>query len=634
MKFRNLACLGLMGLFVAVPGLEPAAANPGDGPRGTLNARTPQVHPETADPGCRANELLRLANEQNDRGDREEAIETLNRVRTIGKEYPRMAGDQGLLAAEKLGWLLTRCGRNQEAVAVLEKSAAARRQRGERQKAAVDLNSAATTLLYMGKYEQCVERAMEAQHVAGLETTPAIEAQSQFLMGYVNRELKKYPKALEHFRLSQKAAKEAGDDGAFTAAINEEGNVLFFMERFGEAIERKREAIEVARANGDDNMLASCEHDMANILAKTGRHQEALEEFRRAYATFVDLGSTRGQSVAAFNTAGELLALDRPQEAIQWLDRAMNVAPADELPTLRAEALELLAKVQLRLGRYRQAFETLQKAQVLRQRIHQNEASRTVDDLERRFKAELRQAELEHARQLQELELRREQVRRRAWTGAFVAAALVLLLLVRLFQLKVRATRQISRAKAELEEAHERLEELARTDELTGLANRREAGRWLDLEDQRALRTGTPFSVLMLDIDHFKRINDTHGHETGDEVLRRMGEILRQSIRSLDLAARWGGEEFLVGLSGTDCAGARKVAENIRSTLRRNQPTSGGEPLAVTVTCGIATCHGTDTDTCLRRADEALYAGKRAGRNRVMVAEEPAPESSMVGPAS
>ncbi|RLE30888.1 MAG: hypothetical protein DRJ61_12060, partial [Acidobacteria bacterium] len=263
--------------------------------------------------------------------------------------------------------------------------------------------------------------------------------------------------------------------------------------------------------------------------------------------------------------------------------------------------------------------ETLDRAYQLGQRTLRTETGRTINDLEARFEAERRQAELEHEQTVHEIELKRERIRRRLWFAAFVALAIVLMLLTNQYRLKARAHREITQAKDDLEAAHKRLDELARTDSLTGLANRREAETRLAAEVRRFERSHQSFAVLMLDIDHFKRINDVHGHDIGDRVLENFAEVLRTSTRSIDLIARWGGEEFLLVLPGTDLRGAGVVADSIRKRLANPPFTVGDRPFPVTATVGISLYQGEEVAALLKRADDALYEGKRAGRDRVVI---------------
>ena len=169
-----------------------------------------------------------------------------------------------------------------------------------------------------------------------------------------------------------------------------------------------------------------------------------------------------------------------------------------------------------------------------------------------------------------------------------------------------------------LRKHHDELERLSTTDTLTGLSNRRHLMNLLAQEIERAKRADRPFSILMLDVDHFKKYNDSHGHQAGDEVLARIGTVLRNSIRPYDCAARYGGEEFLVMLSGSSLDPARESAERIRKQVQAQQ----FDAESVTISIGVAEypSHGDTAKAVIGQADAALYEAKRAGRDRVMCA--------------
>jgi diguanylate cyclase (GGDEF)-like protein len=175
----------------------------------------------------------------------------------------------------------------------------------------------------------------------------------------------------------------------------------------------------------------------------------------------------------------------------------------------------------------------------------------------------------------------------------------------------------------ELRAANERLERLASTDALTGVANRRAIEEAVRRDVARADRDSTPLSIIMIDVDHFKSVNDTWGHSTGDAVLSLLGSLLQQSLRTSDVAGRWGGEEFLCILPNTDCTGATVVAERMRTALEGNAVAGPKGPVQVTASFGIAMVRGPGCRNAvidlLRRADDALYRAKDQGRNRVIV---------------
>lgn len=173
----------------------------------------------------------------------------------------------------------------------------------------------------------------------------------------------------------------------------------------------------------------------------------------------------------------------------------------------------------------------------------------------------------------------------------------------------------------ELETAKKKLNRLAVTDGLTDIFNYRAFQHRLHLEIQRSKRFSLPLSLLMIDIDHFKRYNDTFGHPAGDKLLREFAEILRTHIREVDCPARYGGEEFVLILPGTTKQSARIVAEKLR-TLVEETDFSGTH---ITVSIGIASFpEDTDVkDTLITLADQALYRAKEEGRNRTILSPEP-----------
>jgi len=172
-------------------------------------------------------------------------------------------------------------------------------------------------------------------------------------------------------------------------------------------------------------------------------------------------------------------------------------------------------------------------------------------------------------------------------------------------------------------EEFEETERSARTDALTGLSNRRVFNETLDAEIRRSRRYRWPVTVLMLDLDHFKDVNDSYGHMLGDLVLERVGGIVRHAVRDADEACRFGGEELAVVLPETAREGGYAVAERIRRRVEeafRDRPVDGHD-ISMTISAGLATFpeDGLHADELLARADEALYGAKHAGRNRVCV---------------
>jgi len=161
-------------------------------------------------------------------------------------------------------------------------------------------------------------------------------------------------------------------------------------------------------------------------------------------------------------------------------------------------------------------------------------------------------------------------------------------------------------------------------DQLTGLLTKESLYFTLEVELKRCLQYTVPLAVLMMDLDHFKQVNDTHGHLMGSHVLTEVGGIIANSIRGADIAARYGGEEFVAYLPETDGAGAMQVAERIRANLESAAFTLDGRTATVTISVGIALfpAHGRALRELVARADRALYRAKEEGRNRVCLEDD------------
>ena len=194
-------------------------------------------------------------------------------------------------------------------------------------------------------------------------------------------------------------------------------------------------------------------------------------------------------------------------------------------------------------------------------------------------------------------------------------------------RVRLRAGRRILELQQQLVAAREALREQATHDVLTCLLNRAAIFDVLHKELARGSREGRPLSLLMVDLDHFKLINDTYGHAAGDDALREAANRMRETVRSYDSVGRYGGEEFLIVLPGCDRDSALTQAERIRDTLAASPFVTGQRSLAMTCSIGASSRtlpSGADADGMLREADLALYRAKDNGRNRVESAESPA----------
>nr|BFE86484.1 hypothetical protein GCM10020093_090850 [Planobispora longispora] len=190
---------------------------------------------------------------------------------------------------------------------------------------------------------------------------------------------------------------------------------------------------------------------------------------------------------------------------------------------------------------------------------------------------------------------------------------------------------EANRLRREVEEANALLREQVLRDALTGLYNRRHLMDTLPERIDEAVASGAPLSLAVVDVDHFKKVNDTYGHAAGDAVLIRVAQVLATAVRHDDLVARMGGEEFVVVMPGLSAEAARNRLDGIREAVAKTRTRAGEQRLSVTISIGVATFPAVRTATGLiDAADEALYAAKELGRNRVEQAAASAPGASVI----
>ncbi|HVO30740.1 MAG TPA: diguanylate cyclase, partial [bacterium] len=192
---------------------------------------------------------------------------------------------------------------------------------------------------------------------------------------------------------------------------------------------------------------------------------------------------------------------------------------------------------------------------------------------------------------------------------------------------RVKVQLKIKQLQDELKEKNAQLERLASTDALTKVHNRRYFMEIYEVEYAKCERFHHDMGLLILDIDHFKSVNDTWGHPEGDRVLVEVARTLSSNVRKVDLLARFGGEEFVVLLPSTDFKGAKFVGEKLRSEIEKSVHVGGADRRPITISVGLAhvpTTPGvTSGEQLMQRADEALYRAKQTGRNRLCIAGEP-----------
>jgi len=436
------------------------------------------------------------------------------------------------------------------------------------------------------------------------------------VIGNLLRRVGDRDKAIEYYSRAREVYSDRGYDAGVAGADMNLGNVLQELERYEEALAAFRAAGEVAERIGDDVLRSMVWNNTGAVLLEMDRVESALERFRASLELSRALGRTRGEAHALLKIGDAHSRSGRYHEAVAALREALPLAEGLDDAVLRRDVHEQLADALEGLGDAAGALEHLRRATELDRRLLDEARLQEIERLEAVRLSERREREIEALRR----ERRADRRARAALVAALVLAVAVIGLLVVGFRHRVRAADEIRDANARLEDAYRRVDELSRTDPLTGLPNRRGALPRIEQEIARSARSARPFAVAVIDLDSFKLLNDRHGHLVGDRVLEGVARLLRSSIRRQDVVCRWGGDELLLLLPETDLRGARTVCETLRQAVAAGDLGAGEPGRSVTVTVGVAECGGDDgVDSCLQRADAALYRGKSAGRNAVAV---------------
>jgi len=429
---------------------------------------------------------------------------------------------------------------------------------------------------------------------------------------YADRRVGEYDRAVEYYRQLLAADEQAHDLAGQADRLFNLGSTLEQKGDAAAALGWYRRALEVERRRRDADQVAYCERAIGIVLGKLGREREALAWLDRALAFHLGSGDAFNLAWTRLSRGVVLNRLQRPADALRELDAAGAYFQSAHVDRFMEKVHEERAGALAALGDSAGAYEARTAQLALGRALQERLREETTSLLRVRFDTEKKDAE--NRALVRENALRgralRDAARIRSLQTAVIALTLAIIAsLVALF------IRHLMHAR--------RLRVMAMTDELTRIPNRRAL---LQIAEQRvsAARQGTgPLSVLALDIDHFKRINDAFGHEVGDRVLSRVAGACRAALRRDDVIGRTGGEEFVVVMPGADAKVALEVAERLRSAVEREPWAGVADGLRVTVSVGGTEWVPKDDSfaAVAKRADDSLYRAKELGRNRTELAE-------------
>ena len=469
-----------------------------------------------------------------------------------------------------------------------------------------------------------------------------------------------YVKALEQYLLALEIQEELQDSFNIASSYNNIGLIFFSTKDFNKSLEYLSKALDIYKKLNTKINIAYTTLNMAGNYSNLDNSEKALEYCLSSLKYSEEIGDERLSGIILTNIAIMYYDdFDNKNKALEYFNRALiitkkyndkrntalslhnigsihkdlglyEIALKEEREALKfaqeindssqiAEIIGEISSIYAKMNNYQNAYEYQVKYKTMNDSIFNIESDEKITEMETKYETEKKEQQivlLEKDNTIAELKIKRQRL-------LLLYSAIGIVLILAFVFILSNLYRQKVKTAAALAVANGKLEELSRTDPLTKLWNRRYMHEIVELERVRIKRAFEPFSFILMDIDHFKNVNDTYGHECGDYVLSTIAVILRSAVRKQDVVGRWGGEEFLLFLPATSLKGALTIAESIRKKIADYPFNYSSTNIAITATLGVSEYEETvSVEACIKLADDALYEGKEGGRNRVVSVQE------------
>lgn len=442
-------------------------------------------------------------------------------------------------------------------------------------------------------YSAALDSYLEASRLAEAVGDAALAGKALMGLGVTFGSLNRQEEALDCLLRVPSLCRQAGDTAGELQAICNIGNCHILLGRHDEALAIHAQAAHMARTLASPSLEAQAYNNCGESLHALGRLAEAEAEFRAAIEISHQFGDFTSEAQFWHHLGMLLTDQGQSEAAREALMQGIMLAQRAGFRKGQAKGHEALARLCAEAGDFAAAY-------AHHQTFHQIERDVFSEESDRRTQTLLARREADAAR-LETKQHREQNVELEAINYALQ-----------------HADDENQRLLTELRAQAQVLERLAAEDAMTGLPNRRSLDESLGRQFALAARQNSPLCVALLDVDHFKQVNDGFSHQVGDVVLQTVAGLIRRACRASDLVGRWGGEEFALVFPDTTAAGAQVICEAVRAAIEAYPWAEIKSGLAVTVSLGVAARRGVPThERLLARADARLYDAKHAGRNRV-----------------
>lgn len=437
-------------------------------------------------------------------------------------------------------------------------------------------------------------------------------------------------KSNEYYLKSLELTTNIGDQEGIALALTNLGSQKRDEKHFAEARDMLNKAIGILEKNSN-----SSRGIYLHALLETGRidmdqkdYKSAADIARRTQQLAKEYGLSRSLFMALELEAEVSMKTGNYSLSRKALNQAVSLAERENMELERIDIYQTQANLEEQQGNYLQALQYLNTYVELINKFEEQEDIQQAHTAQALFDSNEKKQEilrLKEEQKFQKYKLEAQQ-RQQHWLWGLISLAVLFIAVLMLLMQRLHLSRKLIAEKNNaLVKAVEKAESLAKKDHLTQLLNRRGFLELLAYEKQRQKRHQKPISIILADIDHFKNINDLHGHQYGDRVLVSVARHLASAIRKQDSICRWGGEEFLIMLPDTNREQALTLIGRIVDGLKSSSFNSGEQASKITLTFGATTCMPDDSvDACISAADNALYKGKHQGRDTIVFSDDAA----------
>lgn len=462
------------------------------------------------------------------------------------------------------------------------------------------LNHIATVYEHLGYYEQALNYYLKSLIINERVLDKSCQIRSLNNIGRIYELQGDYEHGVTYYQKSLELAKEIQDEKAEADALTSIGITSETLKDFERAQSCHEESLKIRIEIQDRHGEASSLNNIGNIFEKTGNYLRALTYYFKGWQLFENLGDKFGEAKTLLGIGSMFIKRKEGFKAPKYLYKALSIATEIGAKTLAFQTYLALSISYKQMMNFEKALEFHEKFHEEEKEVLNEQAKEKTKSLVIQFEVERTQKEAE-IYQLKNVELAQ------AYNE-----------MKKLNESLEKANTQKSELLEKLREQAEALDRQAREDALTGLANRRHFDQRFSEEFERAHRYGHHLTLVISDIDFFKKINDKYSHQIGDEVLKEMAKIFISSCRSVDLVARYGGEEFVFLFPETSLERGAKACEKIRKNVESFDWDTVATDLRVTISLGLCDNQAIkNRHEMMTKADEKLYEAKNNGRNQV-----------------